>query len=203
MKKNHVIFIVVIAIIVLLGILGIVHYERNKTKIITKTITKTKVVTVTKRILISNISSDKLASWIYNNSYRCSEKQAQIIANILMQSNQPLLFAAIIKNESSFNITAYSSAGAIGLMQVVPTDGHLKQLLDARIINTPRDLFNPTTNIKAGVFIFNNILKLNNNSITKALNMYCGGSRAYVNNVLATFGELSLQVQNNQEGGYM
>jgi len=162
-----------------------------KTKIVKK-IVKVPVVETTP----GKINEKRLTEWIYQNSFRCSRKQAKQIAHLLLQTKYPLLFAAIIKNESSFNITAYSKSKAIGLMQILPTSAHLNQLKKAGIINEPRDLFNPETNIKAGQLIFTDILKINNNNIRKALKMYCGGSGVYVKNVLQTLGEITIFVKN-------
>lgn len=63
----------------------------------------------------------------------------------------PVLVMAVIKIESDFQYRAVSSAGALGLMQVMPMTGRevasqmkLKKHVD-------RHLFNPVTNIRLGV----------------------------------------------------
>jgi hypothetical protein len=172
--------------------------KRVEQKVVVKY--KEKIVKVPVKVITpEKINKQKFIQWIYKNSFRCSRKQATEIANLLLKTKYPLLFAAIIKNESSFNITAYSKAGAIGLMQVLPSQDHIKQLKQAKIIKEPRDLFNPSNNIFAGQYIFLDILKINKNNIQNALKMYCGGNSTYVNNVLKTLGELIIYVKGEAE----
>ena len=58
---------------------------------------------------------------------------------------------AVIKRESSFDSTAVSKAGAIGLMQVTPaTFEYLCNLLDEE--HETGMLYNPETNIRFGIF---------------------------------------------------
>lgn len=66
-------------------------------------------------------------------------------------SIEPALVYAIIKAESNFDKNATSSAGAMGLMQIIPSTakwiaGELK--LDYNSIN----MYNPETNIRFGCF---------------------------------------------------
>jgi soluble lytic murein transglycosylase-like protein len=63
----------------------------------------------------------------------------------------PLLVAGVISVESSFRSRIVSSAGAIGLMQVMPDTG---AWFGARIgmrLENPEDLFDPERNIHIGV----------------------------------------------------
>ena len=186
-----------LALVIILTIILLNNaYRQNKpTKskvIVKKVFVKQKII---QRVVVNKIDRNKFVNWIYNNSFRCSKKQAEDIANILLKTKYPLLFASIIKNESSFNITAYSKSGAIGLMQVLPTQAHLKQLKSNNIINEPRDLFNADQNILAGQLIFMDILKINKGNLEKALLMYCGGNKNYVNKVLQSLGELTIYVR--------
>jgi soluble lytic murein transglycosylase len=64
----------------------------------------------------------------------------------------PLLIAAIIKCESGWDENAYSSAGAVGLMQVMPqTSSELARmgLVDSSAYD-PSNLTDPATNIEYG-----------------------------------------------------
>jgi len=204
MKKVY--FVVAYVVGMFLGVLFfniLAHHKKPtcKPKIITKTIVKTK--TITKNVCSTKIDVNKLADWIYKNSFRLSKQQAIKLAHILVKYSHPLLLTAIIYRESSFNPTAVSAPVrykgrkifAIGLTQVLLTDEHIKQLKQAGIIQNPRDLFDMATNVKAGNFILNDIIQLSNGNITKALLTYCGGSRKYVNEVLQILGQLTITVK--------
>jgi len=206
MKKVY--FVVAYVVGMFLGVLLfniLAHHKKPtyKPKVITKTIIKTKVKTITKNVCSTKIDVNKLAGWIYKNSFRLSKKQANYLAHILIKYSHPLLLTAIIYRESSFNPTAVSAPVryrgkkifAIGLTQVLLTDEHIKQLKQAGIIQTPRDLFDMTTNVKAGNYILNDIIQLSNGNITKALLTYCGGNKRYVNEVLQILGQLTITVK--------
>jgi len=172
-----------------------------------KLTTHSKVITKVKKEIIykqkncncvSKINKNLLAQWIYKNSFRCSKKQAIKYANIIMKQPYPLLIAAIIQRESSFDSTATNKVGntlVIGLMQIYCSKQHIQQLKKAGIINNIRDLYDPEVNIKAGTFILNDIININNGDLVKSLKMYCGGSKGYVNNILQTLGQLTLEVK--------
>jgi soluble lytic murein transglycosylase len=62
----------------------------------------------------------------------------------------PLLVVAVIHCESSFDTNAVSSAGAMGLMQVMPDTGaYLAELAGFRL-DGPRKLFDPELNVRLG-----------------------------------------------------
>lgn len=66
--------------------------------------------------------------------------------------SEPLIYA-IMEQESSFNYMARSSAGAYGLMQIVPNSGGLDANLYIHNINkkpTPEELYDPEINIELG-----------------------------------------------------
>ena len=64
----------------------------------------------------------------------------------------PYLILAIIKVESSFNITSVSHKGAMGLMQLKPTTAFYisEQISDVNIANS-NDLYDPILNLKIGI----------------------------------------------------
>jgi len=67
-------------------------------------------------------------------------------------SIDPYLVAAIIRTESHFRPHAVSSAGAIGLMQIMPATG--KWVADKIGVEgfTTDELYNPGTNIRFGIW---------------------------------------------------
>ena len=72
------------------------------------------------------------------------------------------LVYAIIKAESGYNPKAKSSAGAIGLMQIIPSTGKwIASELGEEF--TEERLYDPNTNIKYGCFYLNYLFKKFNN----------------------------------------
>ena len=89
----------------------------------------------------------------------------------------PALITAIIRQESNFHPRASSHAGAVGLMQVLPSIGRrLSRSLGLGKL-TRQQLFNPEVNIKLGVkFLATNLAKYNGN-IALAISCYNADSR--------------------------
>lgn len=81
----------------------------------------------------------------------------------------PLLIIAVIAVESSFNPIAESSAGAKGLMQVIPRY-HAEKLQE---FGGDHAVFDPQTNILVGSKILNEYLRRTGN-LSIALQMYAG-----------------------------
>jgi soluble lytic murein transglycosylase len=87
----------------------------------------------------------------------------------------PLLITAIIRVESNFAKKAHSSKGAIGLMQLMPaTAREMAQELGMSNLS-PKDLENPETNIKLGMYYFRKLLDEFNNNQILALAAYNAG----------------------------
>ena len=172
-----------------------VFYTSTKCKCRPKIITKTKVVRIVKTK--PTISTKSLSKWIYTHSFKCSKGQAERYARIILSYEHPLLITSIIMRESSFNPMATNKVRGIlviGLMQIYATKQHIDQLKRAHIITTIRDLYDPAVNVRAGVFILNDIIRINGGDIEKSLMMYCGGSHRYVKDVLTMLGQLTLEV---------
>lgn len=81
----------------------------------------------------------------------------------------PYLIAALIRQESGFMPNIRSSAGALGLMQLMP--GTAFRL--AKV--SRRHLLNPRTNIKLGVQYFDSLLRQFNNDVELSLAAYNAG----------------------------
>ena len=96
--------------------------------------------------VIANTAIDTLYKWIY------PEKYHDIVLKYSIEYSVPTeLVFAVIKVESDFDANAVSSAGAVGLMQMLPsTYEWLTTILGEEYSET--DLYIPETNIKYGTY---------------------------------------------------
>ncbi len=108
-------------------------------------------------------------------------------------SLDPNLIAAVMLQESGGNADAYSSSGAVGLMQVMPNDGLAASFSCPSgpcFANRPssQELFDPEFNISYGVRMIASLLDKYGN-IQDALKAYGpgGGGYYYVNKVMAIY----------------
>ncbi len=112
--------------------------------------------------------------------FRIRRDNAQRIIHAVYQASgdshiPASLILAVIATESGFNARARSTAGAAGLMQVLPRChadliAHLKP---------NQDLFDPEPNIDIGTRILKRYLDDAGGDITLALQRYSGGTRGY------------------------
>ena len=87
----------------------------------------------------------------------------------------PLLVAAIIKCESTFNPLAVSSAGAVGLMQLMPeTAAELALEKKIDYVNS-EELYKPEINIEIGFYYIQKLRKRYKGSLVLALAAYNAG----------------------------
>jgi soluble lytic murein transglycosylase len=87
----------------------------------------------------------------------------------------PALVAAIIRQESLFEPSAHSNAGARGLMQVIPTTGeYVAERGDFSDFNADQ-LWLPYLNIKFGVWYINQQLGIFDGNLLAALAAYNAG----------------------------
>lgn len=85
----------------------------------------------------------------------------------LASNVDPFLVLAVMQVESRYDYTARSSAGALGLMQVIPRF-HLEKLRD------PVHIFDVDKNIRVGTQILREYLNWHNNDAGRALLQYNG-----------------------------
>ncbi|MCP2727213.1 lytic transglycosylase domain-containing protein [Limnofasciculus baicalensis] len=96
------------------------------------------------------------------------------IANYSKQHHlNPLLTIALIRQESRFESDIRSSAGAVGLMQMMPTTG---ELVAKNIKLAQYKLDNPNDNIKLGTWLLADLLQSHNNNSALAVASYNAGS---------------------------
>jgi soluble lytic murein transglycosylase-like protein len=84
-----------------------------------------------------------------------------------VQGVEPALIKAVIHAESDFDAEAVSSAGALGLMQLMPAT-----VSDLRV----KDPFDPEENIRGGIRHLRSLLELFNRDVTLALAAYHAGA---------------------------
>ena len=91
------------------------------------------------------------------------------------ESLDPLLLAALIRQESRFNPDAGSVAGALGLTQVIPaTGGDIAAQLGENPFD-PRSLFRPEQSVRYGAFYLQQQLRAFDGALGVALAAYNGG----------------------------
>ncbi len=98
------------------------------------------------------------------------------------------LIYSVIRQESNFDTTAHSPAGAKGLMQIMPRTAKY----EARLMNRPLSMYalttDPSTNVAIGSHYLKRLLEKYDQSIPLALAAYnAGGSN--VNKWLQTYGD--------------
>lgn len=87
----------------------------------------------------------------------------------------PLLMAALIRQESEFDPGAVSPAGAIGLMQVMPATGRqIGRRLRMRAV-TRRALHRPEVNLRVGAYYLAQLLNARGGKVEEALAAYNAG----------------------------
>lgn len=132
-------------------------------------------------------NTDQRLDWLAQMSKRLSKRipsfadRIQLIKTIRYEAQRagldPQLVFALIEVESNFRSDAISSAGARGLMQVMPFWTDLLSNGDAR------QLFEPRVNIRYGCLILRHYLDKENGNLDRALARYNGslGSMTYPN----------------------
>lgn len=99
------------------------------------------------------------------------------------QGIDPELVAAIIMVESDGDFRKLSKVGAVGLMQVMPSDGYSGDTWGFNDRPITYDLFNPETNIREGVRILNDAI-YTWGDLWNGLHHYVGLDSNYPNKVI-------------------
>lgn len=143
-----------------------------------------------------------IAKYIRSRNRSIGDRYAGLLADTLIAAGgefnfDPLFLAAQAGVESAFNTHDKSSAGAIGIMQVMPFWVDKIPFLESR-----DDLLNIHANIRAGVYILGHYRSMCGGALHQALTCYHGGPRAlklprssttaYVSRVLARWQTLEL-----------
>ena len=182
------------AILVLLIILvGNVMYCRLNPKVITKTVTKTKVIKVKDKDNIVTLSMEDLQNDLKNNATFLSTKNRLLVINSIEEASKkydinPIILYGLIYTESSFRywikhkavIINKKKEQAIGLAGVMYSWWGEK-LKKENIIETKSDLFGIRENILSCAFILNELkqkplLKGTKNKTVSGLRRYFGGN---------------------------
>lgn len=102
---------------------------------------------------------------------KVDSKYDQLITNIALDYGlDPAFVKAVVHVESSFNPNAVSKAGAKGLMQLMPAT--------AKIYNMHDKLFDPSSNLIAGVKHLKELMSRYSNNMTLSLAAYNAGETA-------------------------
>jgi soluble lytic murein transglycosylase-like protein len=125
-----------------------------------------------------------LTNWVIDNARvsLSSEKVATIMAHVYQRAEEsqldPLLILSVMRAESGFKARSRSSAGALGLMQVIPY-WHRDKLKG-------RDPMKPAVSIEVGTQVLKDCwVKFKGNHL-KTLSCYSGGGgKAYHKKVMA------------------
>lgn len=95
-------------------------------------------------------------------------------------SPDPYMIAAVMREESAFNPEVVSTAGAIGLMQVMPSTGRLVAREIGKGPIGPADLFDPDLNIELGAWYLGHLSRRFNNDLVLTIAGYNAGPNAAV-----------------------
>ena len=146
-------------------------------------------------VLLNALQEVNEARRDYSKHSTSSKSQILDMVNKISRDNgvDEKLVQALIKQESGFNPNAKSKAGAIGLMQLMPSTAK------AMGVNNP---YNPAQNVEGGVKYLKSMLKRYNGNVILALAAYNAGPNAvdkydgippyketqnYVKNILANY----------------
>ena len=144
-----------------------------------------------------------LAYWLSRKYRVAPEPLSAIVAEAfeigLRSKLDPTLILAVMAIESGFNPFAQSPMGAQGLMQVM-TEVHAKRY---ESYGGKQAAFDPIANLRVGVAVLSDVIRLRDGSIEEGLKLYLGGyglteDGGYVAKVLAVQAQLDRVVAGEQ-----
>jgi soluble lytic murein transglycosylase-like protein len=101
--------------------------------------------------------------------------KSMLYAAGLKHSVNPYLVMGLAWHESGWQATVVSSAGAVGIMQVMPSTA---EYAGPNLLHRAVNLYDPGDNIDLGTAILKNNLDRYNNDVAKALTAYYAGPGA-------------------------
>lgn len=107
-----------------------------------------------------------------SNEYSVNHQELSTIWEIVVEethdySIDPFLMMALIQEESSYNKTARSHMGALGLTQVMPNVHHAR-------LNKGEQLTDVRVSVRVGVEVLNEYIQIEKGNIPRALQRYNG-----------------------------
>lgn len=132
-----------------------------------------------KRSTSASATSEMALAEKISDKYDVSPSIAQqivAVAHTEAKANDldPLLVLSVIAAESSFNPKAQNKSGAMGLMQAIPR-WHRDKIKNLGISNN--QLLSVEPNVRLGVVILKEYLRLSNGNMTLALQKYNGSAK--------------------------
>jgi soluble lytic murein transglycosylase-like protein len=120
-------------------------------------------------------------STILSGQFRLARGESNAIARAVLDAANrfamsPVLLLGVIATESGFNRRAVSSAGAKGLMQVLPS-------AHPQLVSGGKDLSDPVINVTIGSSILRGYLDDAGGDMNSALSRYSGGGKGYARRV--------------------
>lgn len=148
---------------------------------------------------------DKLISFMMHRNYKLYPQLANLIVKASEDASEKygipqLVIISTIDIESDYRPSIVSSAGAVGLMQVLPKvwtekKDFDKNLINAGIVKNKKELYDPYKNIMAGTYILKHYYDIavkdgKKNPLDIALTRYLGGTKnEHYANLVKSLGE--------------
>lgn len=129
---------------------------------------------------------------IVSGQFRVARAESLTIARAVLDAANrfamsPVLLLGVIATESGFNRRAVSSAGARGLMQVLPS-------AHPQLLSGGKDLSDPAVNVTIGSSILRGYLDDSGGDLASALSRYSGGGKGYARRVALNMQQFSTRL---------